>query len=71
MVKPLTELPEHTRFGFPIREPLPNMLGWCPCGCKEAITSNYTYVEWDNEYWVDTFHIIAYLKANDDLREVG
>jgi hypothetical protein len=71
LAKPLNNLPHHNGAGIPIREPLPNMLGWCPCSCGEAVTSNYAYVEWDNEYWVDTFHIIAYLKEKDDLREVG
>lgn len=67
-----TELPAHNRFGFePMREPLSNFLGICPCGCKEAVTSNYAYVEWDGEYWVDTSHIIKYLKDHDNLREVG
>lgn len=71
MAKQQIDLPYHNGAGIPIRESLPNMLGWCPCGCKEAVTSNYAYVEWDNEYWVDTFHIITYLKKHDDLKEVG
>lgn len=71
MAKQWIELPIHNGAGIPIREPLPNMLGFCPCGCKEAVTSNYAYLEWNDEYFVDRSHVIAYLKNTDGLLEVG
>lgn len=71
MAKQLTDLPEHTRSGFPIREPLPNMLGICECGCGDAITSDYEYIEWSNMFFSDRAHVIQYLKYTDGLKEVG
>jgi hypothetical protein len=71
MAKQLTDLPEHTRFGFPIREPFPVTLGFCPCGCNEALQSGYEALEWNDMVFYDEFHLVKYLEKTDGLRRVS
>lgn len=43
----------------------------CPCGCKEEVTENYAYTIYDNEPFIDNFHVIEFLKNANLLEEVG
>lgn len=68
---PLTqvELPEHSRFTY--KDPRKSILGRCECGCRDQIEVGYEHIIWDDMYFSDASHVIAYLKKTDGLREVS
>jgi hypothetical protein len=68
MNHPLIERME--RFGTPIIRKSP-ALKRCSCGCGDIVTLGFCHTVFEDEYFIDNFHVIAHLKNEGMLREVG
>jgi hypothetical protein len=45
--------------------------GSCACGCKELITSSFSYYKWEDEYFSDIMCVLRYMKEKMGLEEIG
>jgi hypothetical protein len=68
MNHPLVERTERTGHPFEFKTP---KIKRCSCGCGELVASAYAHTIFEDEYFVDNFHVIAHLKNEGMLREVG
>jgi hypothetical protein len=58
------------RFGTPIIRKSP-ALKRCSCGCGETVSVAFCHTVYEDQYFVDNFHVIAHLKDIGLLQEVG
>lgn len=68
MNHPVIERMERTGLPFEFKSP---KIKRCSCGCGETVTLSFCHTIYDEQYFVDIFHVATHLKDIGLLQEVG